>query len=73
MGGLGVSGDTSCTGHEIAKRVRRLAGRNPVGGPMADDVSYSAADGASVFTHPLCLNTFRNGVFIGKELPAAGY
>lgn len=27
----------------------------------------------SVFTHPLCLNTKRNGVFIGTEAPATGY
>src|SRR5882762_5808461 len=26
IGGLGISGDTSCTDHEIAKRVRTLAG-----------------------------------------------
>ena len=73
IGGVGISGDTSCTDHEIAKRVRDLASLNPAGGPLADDISYSSTDGASVFTHPLCLNTFRNGVFIGNEQPAAGY
>jgi len=73
IGGLGISGDTSCTDHEIAKRVRNLAGLNPPGGPTADDITYSSVDGASVFTHPLCLNTWRNGVFIGTEAPAAGY
>jgi len=73
IGGLGVSGDTSCTDHEIAKRVRTLASLNPPGGPSVDDITYSSVDGASVFTHPLCLNTFRNGTFIGNELPAAGY
>ena len=31
--GLGVSGDTSCADHEIAKRVRHLLGLNPGGGP----------------------------------------
>jgi hypothetical protein len=46
---------------------------NPPGGPLADDISYSSADGASVFTHPLCPNTHRNGVLIGNEAPAAGY
>src|SRR5712692_1359156 len=70
IGGLGISGDTSCTDHEIAKRVRNLANLNPPGGMLVDDITYSSADGASVFTHPLCLNTFRNGVFIGNE-PAA--
>jgi uncharacterized protein GlcG (DUF336 family) len=73
IGGVGVSGDTSCTDHEIAKRVRDLASLNPAGGPLADDISYSSTDGASVFTHPLCLNTYRNGVFVGNEPAAAGY
>jgi len=73
IGGLGVSGDTSCTDHEIAKRVRDLAGLNPPGGMFVDDITYSGADGASVFTHPLCLNTFRNNVALGDEAPAAGY
>lgn len=73
VGGLGVSGDTSCTDHEIAKRVRSLAGLNPPGGKFVDDISYSSVDGASVFTHPLCLNTYRNGTFIGTEAVATGY
>jgi uncharacterized protein GlcG (DUF336 family) len=73
IGGLGISGDTSCTDHEIAKRVRDLASLNPSGGATADDISYSSTDGASVFTHPLCPNTWRNGAFIGNEAPAAGY
>jgi uncharacterized protein GlcG (DUF336 family) len=73
IGGLGVSGDTSCADHEISKRVRTAAGLNPSGGALADDIKYSSVDGASVFTHPLCLNTFRNGVFIGNELPSTGY
>lgn len=73
VGGLGVSGDTSCADHEVAKRVRTLASLNPAGAPAVDDISYSSVDGASVFTHPLCPNTWRNGVFIGDEAPAAGY
>ncbi len=67
VGGLGISGDTSCTDHEIAKRVRNLGGMNPPGGPLADDIVYSA----SVFAHPLCLNTFQNGVRVGEEKPAS--
>ena len=35
IGGLGVSGDTACTDHEIAKRVRNLAGLNPPAGQLA--------------------------------------
>jgi uncharacterized protein GlcG (DUF336 family) len=73
VGGLGVSGDTACTDHEIAKRVRDLAGLNPPGGKLVDDISYSSVDGASVFTHPLCLNTWRNGAHIGDEAAATGY
>ncbi len=73
IGGLGVSGDTACTDHEIAKRVRDIAGMNPGGNPLADDIKYSSVDGASAFTHPLCPNTFRNGVSIGNELPSSGY
>lgn len=73
VGGLGISGDTSCADHEIAKRVRDLGGLNPPGGPLVDDITYSVPDGPTVFTHPKCLNTFRNGVFLGEEPPAAGY
>ena len=73
IGGLGVSGDTSCTDHEIAKRVRTAAGLNPTAGAAADDIKYSSVDGASVFTHPLCLMTFRNGVSIGTEAVSSGY
>jgi uncharacterized protein GlcG (DUF336 family) len=73
VGGLGVSGDTACADHEISKRVRDLAGLNPAGSPTLDDITYSPADGASPFTHPVCPNTFRNGTFIGNEQPATGY
>ena len=70
VGGLGVSGDTSCADHEIAKRVRDLANLNPMGGPLVDDIVYSPPDPPSVFAHPVCLNTFRNGTNIGNEVPA---
>lgn len=73
IGGLGVSGDTSCADHEIAKRVRHLASLNPPGGATVDDITYSVPDGPSVFTHPRCPNTWRNGVFVGNEPAAVGY
>ena len=75
IGGLGISGDTSCADHEIAKRVRQLAGMNPPGGATVDDIVYTGFDppASYVFAHPKCLNTYRNGVFIGIENPASGY
>jgi uncharacterized protein GlcG (DUF336 family) len=73
-GGLGISGDTSCADHEIAKRVRNLANLNPTGGPSADDIRYSSVDGADAFSHPTCINTWRNGIDLNKgEQPASGY
>jgi uncharacterized protein GlcG (DUF336 family) len=73
IGGLGVSGDTACADHEIAKRVRHLASLDPPKGEFADDIQFSEADGTSPFTHPLCANTWRNGKKIGEEANAAGY
>jgi uncharacterized protein GlcG (DUF336 family) len=73
VGGLGVSGDTACADHEIARRVRHLASLDPPKGEFADDIQFSEADGPSVFTHPLCANTWRNGRKIGEEAKASGY
>jgi uncharacterized protein GlcG (DUF336 family) len=73
VGGLGVSGDTACADHEIAKRVRHMAGLDPEKGEFADDISYSSVDGPSVFTHPLCANTWLNGKKIGDEPKPGGY
>lgn len=73
IGGLGVSGDTACADHEVAKTVRDSLNLNPAGGKLVDDITYSSVDGASPFTHPLCLKTLRNGVFIGTEAAAVGY
>lgn len=71
IGGLGISGDTSCTDHEIAKGTRNQLALNPPGGPTADDIVYSPPDQPSVFAHPKCINTWRNNVFIGDETPAS--
>lgn len=68
IGGLGVSGDTACADHEIAKRVRDLAGLNPPGpsGALVDDIDYTAG----IFAHPTCLNTNQNGVVVNtNEVP----
>ena len=67
IGGLGISGDTSCTDHEIAKRTRNNLGLNPPGGATADDIVYSPPDMPSVFAHPQCINTWRNGVQLQGE------
>src|SRR6266699_1831075 len=61
IGGLGVSGDTSCADHEVAKEVRDQLGLNPPGGKLTDDIIYPNIDGPSEFGHPLCNNTKRNG------------
>lgn len=73
VGGLGISGDTPCADHEIAKRVRHYAGLDPARGATADDIQYARADGPSIYTHPLCPNTYRNGQKIGEEPAASGY
>lgn len=73
VGGLGVSGDTACADHEIARTIRSLAELSPEKGAHVDDIQYASADGASEFTHPLCPNTWRNGMKIGEAAPASGY
>jgi uncharacterized protein GlcG (DUF336 family) len=67
VGGLGVSGDTACADHEIAKRVRTAAKLDPPAGPLADDAIYLKVDPPSVYAHPLCPNTWRNGKKLGDE------
>jgi uncharacterized protein GlcG (DUF336 family) len=73
IGGLGVSGDTACADHEIAKRIRHLASLDPEKGEFADDITYTSADGPSAFAHPLCANTWRNGKKLGDESQANAY
>jgi hypothetical protein len=34
-----------------------------------DDIEY----GASVFAHPKCINTFKNGAFVGNEALGGPY
>lgn len=73
VGGLGVSGDTACADHEIAKRIRHLAGLDPDKGEFADDITFASIDGPSIYSHPLCENTWRNGKKVGDEAKASGY
>ncbi len=63
IGGLGVSGDTSCADHVIAYRMRRAAGFDAIpGGPNSsgsDNIEYPAMAGAppTGFQQPHCLQT----------------
>jgi uncharacterized protein GlcG (DUF336 family) len=67
VGGVGVSGDTSCADHNIAWRLRanlgldHLMGVGGVSGDKArpDNIIYDIANGTSKggFGHPQCLNT----------------
>jgi uncharacterized protein GlcG (DUF336 family) len=67
VGGLGASGDTACADHEIAKLVRHTAKLDPEKGEFADDIVFTKVDGASIYAHPLCPNTWRNGMNLGDE------
>ena len=73
IGGLGASGDTPCADHEVAKRVRALANLVPPGGNSVDDIVYVPEDGQSLYAHPVCLNTWKNGRLIGDPPPSDGY
>jgi uncharacterized protein GlcG (DUF336 family) len=67
VGAIGVSGDTSCTDHVVAWKVRTLlhGGTVPVNGAfdkMIQDITFDPTTGlitkasASGFGHPTCLN-----------------
>jgi uncharacterized protein GlcG (DUF336 family) len=68
VGGLGISGDTACADHELAKRIRHVASLDPAKGQLADDIVFASVDGPSEFAHPLCDNTWRNGKKLGDEV-----
>ena len=67
VGGIGVSGDTSCADHNIAWRIRSILGLDHlmgVGGisgdkARPDNIVFDIANGTSKggFGHPQCLNT----------------
>jgi uncharacterized protein GlcG (DUF336 family) len=75
VGGLGVSGDTSCADHDIAWRVRKILGFDHllgIGGVSGDsnrpdNIVYDIVGGQSAggFGHPKCINTAD-----GKTRPA---
>ena len=67
VGGLGVSGDTSCADHMIGWRVRHILKLDHLGGvggvsgdsTRPDNIVYDITNGISAggFGHPKCLNT----------------
>ena len=63
VGGLGVSGDTSCTDHVVAYKVRAMLGLGAAPGgldKMLQDITPNPSGGAGIsasgFGHPTCLN-----------------
>lgn len=56
IGGLGLSGDTSCADHVIAYRMRRQAGFDhiPTGVLSSDNISYPSSGPATGFEQPHC-------------------
>ena len=58
IGGLGVSGDTSCADHVIAYRMRRKAGFDQIpGGPNTagnDNIEYPSSGAPTGFQQPHC-------------------
>ncbi len=75
VGGLGVSGDTSCADHNVAWRVRQALGLGKVPAGVSknkdDGIIYDIASGKSKsgFGHPKCGGKEEK---IAKELKAAG-
>jgi uncharacterized protein GlcG (DUF336 family) len=56
IGGLGVSGDTSCADHAISYRMRHLAGLD--GTPNSDNIVYlSPGEAPNDFKQPHCIAT----------------
>jgi uncharacterized protein GlcG (DUF336 family) len=75
LGGVGVSGDTSCTDHIVAWKLRHgLNLDNVPAGPDADSNSDNiiyTEDTLDGFEHPACFDTDGQGshLTIGNELP----
>ena len=77
VGGLGVSGDTSCGDHDIGWKVRHALNLDNVPGGVADggkddNIIYDFSGGASAsgFGHPHCLNASAESS-IAASLPTA--
>jgi uncharacterized protein GlcG (DUF336 family) len=84
LGGIGVSGDTSCTDHIIAWKLRHRLNLDdvPAGpaapvpprtGPDTDNIIYNTDETLEGFEHPTCFDTEGRGnhVEIGNNLPVS--
>lgn len=74
VGGLGVSGDTSCTDHIIAWKLRDLLGFDHVPGGISatgdDNIIFSPAAGLqAAFAHPDCLPVGGDPKPVAADLP----
>lgn len=58
IGGLGISGDTSCADHSVAYRMRHLAGFDKIPGGVApgntDNIIYGDPVSPNTFEQPHC-------------------
>lgn len=77
VGGLGVSGDTACTDHIIAWKVRHALNVDNVPGgvnpPGNDNIIFSAAAGSlqAAFLHPECDPVGAPATSIAEHLPTS--
>jgi uncharacterized protein GlcG (DUF336 family) len=78
LGGLGVSGDTSCSDHIIAWKLRHSLNLDnvPAGPDTAsntDNIIYNTDDTLEGFEHPTCFDTEGQGdhIAIGNDLPTS--
>jgi len=74
LGGIGLSGDTSCTDHIIAWKLRHALNLDNVpAGPAdgTDNIIYDADGAITGFEHPTCFDTPGRGdhVQIAQQLP----
>ncbi|MEA2722672.1 MAG: hypothetical protein QOH59_443 [Gemmatimonadales bacterium] len=74
LGGLGVSGDTSCTDHIIAWKLRHSLNLDDVpagvGEANTDNIIYTSGPSIDGFEHPTCFDVAAgNHVTIGNNLP----
>jgi uncharacterized protein GlcG (DUF336 family) len=76
VGGLGVSGDTSCTDHIIAWKVRHALNLDNVPGGVSatgdDNIIFPPAEGLqAAFTHPRCTPVGAPATAIARNLPTS--